>query len=76
MVKLQAVTAIRGREIVRKANRPGERDRTKGFDIAAGALFEIADEEEAKRLVALGAAREAPAEFKSQFDASAEAPAS
>jgi hypothetical protein len=63
MVKPVAIHCIRGRK---------NRGAKSAQAIEAGAEFEIADEAEAKRPIALGAAREAAPEFRSQFDKPAE----
>ncbi len=59
MVNLIAIHSIRRREPVKKSG-PGQKDKFNTVTIASGDLFVEEDEAEARRLIAMGAAKQAP----------------
>lgn len=61
-MKLIAIHNLRRNELVKKADRAGEKDEYKDANVLPGRAFDEPDEEEAKRLIRLGAARKAGAE--------------
>ncbi|MDP1866995.1 MAG: hypothetical protein Q8L13_11730 [Bradyrhizobium sp.] len=59
MANLIAIHSIRRREPVKKSG-PGQKDKFNTVTIASGESFTESDENEARRLIAMGAARQAP----------------
>jgi hypothetical protein len=59
MVNLIAIHSIRRREPVKKSG-PGQKDKFNTITISSGETFVESDEEEARRLIGIGAAKQAP----------------